>query len=249
MCGIFGFAGEWSLKSALLLQALAIADETRGRHSTGMAIAAKRQDSRSLKPLLVKKALSGSTFVRDGYTRFLFNNKYNLAIGHNRFATAGAVTDRNAHPFRIKLGQVSAFAVHNGTVGGSSSLARRFDTKNCAVDSETMFRAIARGAGRTEEAFLDSNEKVARSMGLDANYACLWMIPARRRIYLWRNEGRPLAIFDARRVGLGRFFASTSEIFSRAWGQLRGYLPSINKVTYFEAKPFRVYRVQDDGKF
>jgi len=247
MCGLFGFSGPSSFRAASLLQALAIADEVRGRHSTGLALAARGEGSKRLSPRLVKKALSGKEFVRAGWSQILFQAKYPLAIGHNRYATAGEVNDRNAHPFLIQRPHGAALAAHNGLVGGKEAIAERFGVKNVPVDSEVYFRAIGRKAGKSEEDLLEAIEEVTTFIAPRADFACLWLEPAWRSLYFWRSPDRPLAVFDARKLGLGRFFCSTVEIFSDAWGSVRGCLPSIKKVETFEARPYSVYRVKDDG--
>ena len=247
MCGLFGFTGPPSFRAASLLQALAIADEVRGRHSTGLALAAREEGSRRLSPRLVKKALSGKEFVRAGWSQILFQAKYPLAIGHNRYATAGEVNDRNAHPFLIQRPHGAALAAHNGLVGGKEAIAERYGVKNHPVDSEVYFRAIGRRAGRTEEDLLQAILEVTAFIAPRADFACLWLEPAWRSLYFWRSPDRPLAVFDARKLGLGRFFASTVEILSDAWGSVRGCLPSIKKVETFEARPYSIYRVKDDG--
>jgi predicted glutamine amidotransferase len=247
MCGLFGFSGPSSYRAASLLQALAIADEVRGKHSTGLALAAKEEGSRRLSPRLVKKALSGKEFVRAGWSQILFQTKYALVIGHNRFATAGKVNDRNAHPFLVQRPHGAALAAHNGIVGGQETLAETYGVKNLPVDSEVYFRAIGRKAGRSEEELLGAIEEVTSFIAPRADFACLWLEPAWRTLYFWRSPDRPLAVFDARKLGLGRFLCSTVEIFSDAWGSVRGCLPSIKKVETFEARPYSIYRVKDDG--
>lgn len=249
MCGLFGFSGPPSFRAASLLQALAIADEVRGRHSTGLALAAREEGSRRLSPRLVKKALSGREFVRAGWSQILFQTKYGLAIGHNRYATAGDVNDRNAHPFLIPRPHGAALAAHNGLVGGKETIAERFGVKDYPVDSEVYFRAIGRKAGRSEEELLGAIEEVTRFIAPRADFACLWLEPAWRALYFWRSPDRPLSVFDGRKLGLGRYFASTVEIFSDAWGTVRGCLPPIRKVETFETRPYSVYRVKDDGVF
>ena len=261
MCGIFGFAGEGSgpggagpsgaFRVAGLLQALALSDQVRGKHSTGIAVVAQNPKSMRPRPLVVKKALSGTEFVREGHTRLLFQEKFHLAIGHNRFATSGPINDRNAHPFPIPTSRGVAFAAHNGCVGGKTALAQHFGVKDFDVDSEVFFRAIGRHAGRTEKDLLDSIEVVVCFVQVRADFASVWLDvgfspPA---LYLFRSPERPLAVFDARKVGLGRWFASTIDIFSSAWGSVRGYLPPIRKVSYFEPKPYSIYRVVDDGRW
>jgi predicted glutamine amidotransferase len=247
MCGLFGFSGPSSYRAASLLQALAIADEVRGRHSTGLALAAREEGSKRLSPRLIKKALSGKEFVRAGWSQILFQAKYPLAIGHNRYATAGEVNDRNAHPFLIHRPHGAALAAHNGLVGGKEAIAERYGVKNVPVDSEVYFRAIGRKAGKSEEDLLDAIEEVTTFIAPRADFACLWLEPAWRSLYFWRSPDRPLAVFDARKLGLGRFLASTVEIFSDAWGSVRGCLPSIKKVETFETRPYSIYRIKDDG--
>ena len=247
MCGLFGFTGPSSFRAASLLQALAIADEVRGRHSTGLALAARGEGSKRLSPRLVKKALSGKEFVRAGWSQILFQAKYPLAIGHNRYATAGEVNDRNAHPFLIPRPHGAALAAHNGIVGGKEAIAAQFGVKDYPVDSEVYFRAIGRKGGRTEEELLGAIEEVTSFIAPKADFACLWLEPAWRSLYFWRSPNRPLSVFDARKLGLGRYFASTVEIFSDAWGAVRGCLPSIKKVQTFETRPYSIYRVKDDG--
>ncbi len=247
MCGLFGFAGPQSFRAASLLQALAIADQVRGRHSTGLAVAAKREGSRRLSGRVSKKALSGIEFVRAGWTSLLFREKYSLAIGHNRYATAGEVNDRNAHPFAVPRSHGFALAAHNGIVGGKEAIAERFGVKNYPVDSEVYFRAISRRAAAGEKGLLDAIEEVTAFIAPRADFTCLWLEPAWRSLYFWRSKERPLSVFDARGLGLGRYLCSTVEIFSDAWGQIRGMLPSIKKVSCFEAKPYSIYRVVDDG--
>lgn len=249
MCGIFAFAGPSSFRAAALLQALTIADQVRGEHSTGLAVAARKENSRRLSPRLAKKALSGKEFVRAGWSRLLFHEKYPLAIGHNRYATAGEVNDRNAHPFFIPRPHGAALAAHNGIVGGKEAIAERYGVKNYPVDSEVYFRAIGREAGKDEASLVGAIDRVTQFIAPRADFACLWMEPAWRTLYFWRSEGRPLSVIDARAVGLGRFLCSTVEIFSAAWGQIRGMLPSIKKTEFFEARPFSIYRVKDDGEW
>ena len=249
MCGLFGFAGPPSFRASALLQALAIADQARGMHSTGVAVAARSEGSRRLSPRLAKKALCGEEFVRSGWSKILFREKYPLAIGHNRHATAGEVNDRNAHPFWIPRPHGAALTAHNGIVGGKGSIALRFGVRDYPVDSEVYFRAIARRAGPDEAGLLRAIEEVTTFILPRADFACLWLEPAWRSLYFWRSSGRPLAVFDARSADLGRYLASTVEIFSDAWGAIRGCLPSLKSVTWFEARPFVLYRVKDDGRW
>ena len=243
MCGIFGFAGKSSWKTSALLQALCIMDEVRGRHSTGLVIQTGKGGC-----FFRKKAVRGREFVAQGNTAFLFHNEYGLCLGHNRFATAGAINDRNAHPFGVKVGGVWNYGVHNGIVGGKRRIANAYRVNEAAVDSEVVFRAIAKMQNR-EKGVTDAIEDITDFISGSADFAFAYLEASERAIYLWRSPERPLAVFDARKLGLGRWFCSTEEIFVHAWCLLRGALGDIRKVTCFEAKPFRLYRVADDGVF
>lgn len=244
MCGIFGFTGRSSWKTSILLQALCIADEVRGQHSTGLVVQTSARDF-----FMSKKALRGKAFVARGYCAFLFNRKYGNALGHNRFATAGAVNDRNAHPFAVKVGAGKwNFGVHNGIVGDKEVIARDYGVWNHEVDSAVAFGAIGKlqlqGYGVT-----DAIEEVTNFISPRADFAFAYLNGFEKAVYLWRSPDRPLTVIDARRLNLGRWFCSTPEIFADAWSILRGALGDLRKVTKFEAVPYRLYRVADDGEF
>ncbi len=82
-----------------------------------------------------------------------------------------------------------------------------------------------------------------------ADFAFAYLNGEEKAVYLWRSPDRPLVIIDARKLGLGRWFCSTPEIFGAAWNLLRGALGDPRKVSKFHAVPYRLYRVADDGEF
>ena len=242
MCGIFGYIGPARPQAALLAQALAIKDERRGSHSTGFVV--RFRDSVQL----TKKAVRGTKFVAQRHMERLFRRPWTVLLGHNRFATSGAVTDRNAHPFRVRMSDGSpAYAVHNGVVP-AAELAARFNVAAAAVDSETYFRAIAARAGRTQESFIKALNQVTQVAAQGGDLAVLWFFPRSKTVYAWRTS-RPLYIVDARSVGLGRWFVSEREIFVDSWKILGGAVPPISKVRCFMASTGGIYRVRDDGDY
>jgi len=244
MCGIFGFTGRSSWRTSILLQALCIADEVRGSHSTGLVIQMARDSF-----FMSKKALPGKVFVSKGYCSFLFDKKYGIALGHNRFATAGAVNDRNAHPFAIKVGPKKwNFGVHNGIVGDKEGIAREYGVRNHDVDSAVALAAIGKLQSQGH-GVIEAIEEVTNFISPMADFAFAYLNGEEKAVYLWRSPDRPLVIIDARKLCLGRWFCSTSEIFTSAWNLLRGALGDLKKVSKFEAKPYRLYRVADDGEF
>ncbi len=244
MCGIFGFTGHSSWKTSVLLQALCIADEVRGTHSTGIVIQTSRDNF-----FMSKKAVRGKAFVARGYCAFLFNRKYGNALGHNRFATAGAVNDRNAHPFAVKVGVKKwNFGVHNGIVGDKEEIAREYGVQNHDVDSAVVLKAMGKVQSQGH-GVVDAIEEVTNFISPKADFAFAYLNGDEKAVYLWRSPDRPLTIIDARKLGLGRWFCSTPEIFAAAWNILRGALGDLKKVSKFDARPYRLYRVADDGEF
>jgi len=244
MCGIFGFTGHSSWKTSVLLQALCIADEVRGTHSTGIVTQTSRDNF-----FMSKKAVRGKAFVARGHCAFLFNRKYGNALGHNRFATAGAVNDRNAHPFAVKVGVKKwNFGVHNGIVGDKEEIAREYGVQNHDVDSAVVLKAMGKVQSQGH-GVVDAIEEVTNFISPKADFAFAYLNGDEKAVYLWRSPDRPLTIIDARKLGLGRWFCSTPEIFAAAWNILRGALGDLKKVSKFDARPYRLYRVADDGEF
>ena len=65
----------------------------------------------------------------------IFKKPLRVLIGHNRYATTGKVTRRNAHPFEFP----SVVGAHNGTLTNKHSLT---DGHKFEVDSEALFNEI-----------------------------------------------------------------------------------------------------------
>ncbi|MBN2380140.1 glutamine--fructose-6-phosphate transaminase (isomerizing) [candidate division WOR-3 bacterium] len=124
MCGIVGYLGNRDLESVILVGLERL--EYRGYDSCGMAVinADKIKTTKvigrlqNLKEALVKKPLSGT-----------------VGIGHTRWATHGAVRERNAHPFSDPEG---FFAVaHNGILENHAQLRSELKAKGYKFTSDT----------------------------------------------------------------------------------------------------------------
>lgn len=191
MCGIVGLVnkgigGLFSSDVGLFNQLLYI-DALRGEDSTGAIGYMNNGDM-----LVIKDAVDANTFLNtEEYNKFAskVSKTGKALIGHNRKKTVGKIDPTTAHPFIVD----DRFAfVHNGTLYSHKHLA---DTE---VDSEALGIVLSKCEGNKEklEATL---EKVHGA------YACAWIDQKEEKLYLLRNEERPLYIAESAGV---YFFAS-----------------------------------------
>lgn len=133
MCGLFGwkFGEEIPVeKRVIIATVLALENETRGKDSWGVL------------DLQSKEILRELGKVGKGVYRFCMLPE---ALCHTRFATVGAVTLKNAHPFEYK----HIIGSHNGSVSNhwqlNNNMQRDFD-----CDSEHIFAHIADQENKTD---------------------------------------------------------------------------------------------------
>lgn len=158
MCGIAGFSTKKpSYRLGRALSGLLLLNESRGRHSTGIY----RSDEDSI----VKEAISADKFVaKYDLTRL---NKTPIALGHTRFATMGAVSDNNSHPFR--KGKI--VGVHNGIISNPHDVF-----PDAKVDSEAIFYALDK----------EKNDAVKAFEQLSGSAALAWVYEG--ELYLMRHQ-------------------------------------------------------------
>ena len=131
MCGIVGYIGKEQAASIILdgLSKL----EYRGYDSAGMAIF----DGEKLR---TKKAI-GRLKVLENITRGGETLPGCSGIGHTRWATHGAPSDKNAHPHTNAAGTIAV--VHNGIIENYISLKKKMADKGYSFVSETDTEVLA----------------------------------------------------------------------------------------------------------
>jgi glucosamine--fructose-6-phosphate aminotransferase (isomerizing) len=131
MCGIVGYTGPQQA-APILLEGLTKL-EYRGYDSAGICV----QGDNGLQVAKAKgrlKVLSEQT--KDGNAI-----RGTVGIGHTRWATHGAPSDRNSHPHVSDSGKISV--VHNGIIENEASLRTWLQKKNIHFHSETDTEVIA----------------------------------------------------------------------------------------------------------
>ena len=180
MCGIVGVVGK-AEAAPLLLEALRRL-EYRGYDSAGIATLVEGEVSRrraegklgNLAAVLERDPLPGT-----------------IGIGHTRWATHGAPTERNAHPH--STARVSV--VHNGIIENHAELRAELEAKGAVfeteTDTETFVRLVddflAQGLA-PQAAFAASLKRVHGAFALAAIFA------GHPRLLLAARQGAPLAI-------------------------------------------------------
>lgn len=167
MCGLVGVAGNITAKHEKAFKDLLVVDALRGPHSTGVAQVNTRGGTE-----IVKHAMLPQDFFLWQPFKDIMLQQNNVLIGHNRWATQGAVNKVNAHPF--ELGDI--IGVHNGTLRRQSLLP---DSKDFEVDSENILHSINKLGVR------DTYNKI------DGAAALVWWNTEKETLHFLRNNERP----------------------------------------------------------
>jgi glucosamine 6-phosphate synthetase-like amidotransferase/phosphosugar isomerase protein len=168
MCGLVGMAGKLGKLEEDAFRDLLIVDSLRGPHSTGVASVDNRCDVS-----VFKKAVDPFEYFTYKKVDALFYGVNRILMGHNRWATRGAINHRNAHPF--KIGNITG--MHNGTLTNQRLL---IDHTKFEVDSENIIHSI------NEEGIDETHEN------LDGAYALVYYDSAADKLNIIRNSERTL---------------------------------------------------------
>jgi glutamine---fructose-6-phosphate transaminase (isomerizing) len=131
MCGIVGYAGQQQALPILLAGLRRL--EYRGYDSAGVAVldGGRVQVVRKAGKLEALERELGDEDALGGST----------GIGHTRWATHGAPTDRNAHPHLDCSGRVAV--IHNGIIENFYSLRAELEADGHALASQTDTECVA----------------------------------------------------------------------------------------------------------
>lgn len=220
MCGIVGVAGKIFMKEERTLRTLLVLDSLRGEDSTGVAVIPKVGNS------IVAKELGNPYNLFDTKRFETALKKVNRAIiGHNRYATQGAVSKKNAHPFDFD----TLVGVHNGTLKNKYRLD---DATDFDVDSENLYHHM-------EKHGLADVLNV-----MDGAWALVWWDKKEETLNMLRNKERPLFVV-ATKDGESMFWASEKWMLSVACSRNGVEINDIHEVA---EDMLYTFHIKADGK-
>lgn len=172
MCGLVGMVGKIATDEKKMFKQMLHLDVLRGDHSTGVACIPVDRNK-----IGVYKQIGPATELLDSikFDKALAQ-PMSCLIGHNRYATKGAINKANAHPFEAD----NVIGAHNGTLRNWKGVLPHAGLYD--VDSEALMNAFSS----------DGVENIIPK--LDGAFALTWYDYRNDTVNLLRNSERPLHV-------------------------------------------------------
>lgn len=232
MCGLVGAVGQLVTDDRKALWKLLQLDTVRGPHSTGVFtrkynFGKNKKGKNKVDTYYLNKSL-GTPWDwivdhGDDFVRGLPQVDSHVYIGHNRWATKGAINEDNAHPFK----QGNLVGVHNGTLT-ARSINKLDDHTEFETDSECVYHNISENG--LEETY----------SRLEGAWVLIWHDLAKNETYIIKNNQRPLWLAhtqDEKRL----FWASEKWMLDVAFAQNK-----IKTKDYFELDDHTLYTLKTE---
>ncbi len=207
MCGIVGILGSGPV-APLLVDALKRL-EYRGYDSAGVATLEDGHLARC-------RAQGKLTNLEERLQRHPLSG--HAGIGHTRWATHGAATERNAHPHATERVAV----VHNGIIENFKALREKISEAGRELTTETDTEVVAHLVTMALDRGLSPKDAMAETLGqLDGAFALAVLFDGEEDLMIAARRGSPLAIGH----GQGEMFLGSDAI---------ALSPFTDAITYLE---------------
>lgn len=153
-------------------------DGIRGVHSTGMA--SYNPGTKDIN--IAKETGDPYGLIRSSDYLKSMSKINSLLLGHNRYATKGAINKDNAHPFK----QSHIIGAHNGSLTYMGQQRLEDKDNKFSTDSEAIFWSIA------TRGFEETYKILANPVFAENAFALTWFNTQTNKFHIIRNKKRPL---------------------------------------------------------